>query len=100
MNQLPLPEKSSATPSKPVAETPDLGRNGAPGRPSYMHLVKAEFKRRCDAGCLETSLTKEAEALAAWFQAAHPQVRPLTPKAIYNKLGSSYRAAKLSPQVP
>ena len=99
-NQLPLPEKSSATPSKPAAETPDLGRNGAPGRPSYMHLVEAEFKRRCDAGRLEPSLTKEAAALAAWFKTAHPEVRPYTPKAIYNKLGSLYRAAKLSPRVP
>jgi len=99
-NQLPLPEKSSPTPSNPPPETPDLGRNGAPGRPSYMHLVEAEFKRRCDAGRLEPSLTKEAAALAAWFKAAHPLVRPYTPKAIYNKLGSLYRSAKLSPRVP
>ena len=33
-NQLPLPENGNATPSSPAAETPDLGRNGAPGRPS------------------------------------------------------------------
>ena len=92
--------KGNATPSSPATETPDLGRNGAPGRPSYMHLVEAEFKRRCDAGRLEPSLTKEAAALAEWFQSAYPDVRPYTAKAIYNKLGSSYRAAKSSPRTP
>jgi hypothetical protein len=99
-NQLPLPEKSNATPVTPAAETPDPGRNGAPGRPSYMHLVENEFKRRRNAGLLEPSLTKEAAALAAWFKTAYPDVRPYTPKAIYNKLGPSYRAAKLPPRVP
>ena len=34
-------------------ETPDLGRNGAPGRPSYIHLIEAEFKRRQSDNRLE-----------------------------------------------
>jgi hypothetical protein len=99
-NQLPLPEKSNATLRNSAPEKPDLDRNGAPGRPSYMHLVEDEFRQRCRAGRLEPSLTKEAAALAAWFRTAHPQARPYTPKAIYNKLGSLYRAAKLSSRVP
>jgi hypothetical protein len=98
-NQLPLPEKSKLTPSN-APEKPNLGRNGAPGRPSYMHLVENEFKLRQSTGRLEPSLTKEAAALAAWFRTTHPQARPYTPKAIYNKLGSLYRAAKLSSRVP
>ena len=68
--------------------------------PRYMHLVEAEFKRRRDTGLLEPSLTKEAAALAAWFKTTYPDVRPYTAKAIYNKLGSLYRAAKLPPRVP
>ena len=36
-NQLPLPEKSSA--SNPPPETPDLGRNGAPGRYSSTSTI-------------------------------------------------------------
>jgi hypothetical protein len=99
-NQLPSPGKDNATPSKPPPEKPDLGRNGAPGRPSYMHLVEAEFKRRRDAGRLEPSLTKEAAALAAWFRTTHPQIKPYTPKAICNALRSLYRAAKISGQAP
>ena len=99
-NQLPLPENGNASPSIPAAETPDLGRNGAPGRPSWMHLVEAEFKRRCDAGRFEPSLTKEADALAAWFRTAHPEVSPLKAKSIANKLRDPYRAATPSPRTP
>jgi len=99
-NQLPLPEKSKPTPSKVPPEKLGLDRNGAPGRPSCMHLVENEFNRRQNAGLLEPSLTKEAAVLAAWFRTTHPQARPYTPKAIYNKLGSLYRAAKLSSRVP
>ena len=65
-----------------------------------MHLVEAEFKRRCDAGRLEPSLTKEAEALAAWFRTAHPEVSPLKAKSIANKLRDPYRAATPSPRTP
>lgn len=98
-NQLP-PENSKPTPSNVPPEKSDLDRNGAPGRPSHMHLVENEFNRRQNAGLLEPSLTKEAAVLAAWFRATHPRARPYTPKAIYNKLGSLYRAAKLSSRVP
>ena len=99
-NQQRLPENGNATPSSPAAETPDLGRNGAPGRPSYMHLVEAEFKLRSDAGRLEPSLTKEAAALAAWFRTAHPKVPPLKAKSISNRLRDLYRAAMPSPHTP
>jgi hypothetical protein len=99
-NQMPLPEKGNATSSKPAAKTPDLARNGAPGRPSYMHLVEDEFKRRRDAGLLEPSVTKEAAALAAWFRTAYPKVSPLKPKSISNRLWDLYRAANPSPRTP
>jgi hypothetical protein len=99
-NQLPSPQKGNATPSNLPSEKPDLGRNGAPGRPSYMHLVGEEFKRRRDAGRLEPSLTKEAAALAAWFRTAHPKVSPLQAKSISNRLRDLYRAAKPSPHTP
>lgn len=95
-NQYALRPGDNVAPATPP-ETPDLGRNGAPGRPSYIHLIEAEFKRRQAAGRLESSLTKEAHALADWFQKAHPKCRPYTAKTIYNKLGSLYRAAKSKP---
>ena len=77
-----------------------LGRNGAPGRPSYMHLVEEEFERRRVTGRLEPSLTKEAAALAAWFRTAHPKVSPLKAKSISNRLRDQYRAEKPSPRTP
>jgi hypothetical protein len=99
-NQLPLPEKSNATPRNSAPEESDLARNGAPGRPSYMHLVEDEFKQRCLAGRLEPSLTKEAAALAAWFRTTYPKVSPLKAKSISNRLRDLYRAAKPSPRTP
>jgi hypothetical protein len=99
-NQRLLPEKIKEISSNVRPEQPDLARNGAPGRPSYMHLVEDEFKRRRDAGLLEPSVTKEAAALAAWFRTAYPKVSPLKPKSISNRLWDLYRAAKPSPRTP
>jgi len=73
---------------------PPLPETGAPGRPSHMHLVIAEFRRRVQGGQLETSLARESASLAAWFKASHPDKQPLTAKAIENKLREDYRQAR------
>ena len=39
-----------------------------PGRPSVMHKIMAEMHRRQEAGVMESSLKKEAEALLTWAQ--------------------------------
>lgn len=69
-------------------------RTGAPGRPSSMHLVEAEFERRCASGLVEISLRKEAEALAAWLKSVHPMLRPATPGTIENSIRAAFRAHK------
>lgn len=66
---------------------------GAPGRPTVMHLVKAEFERRRDAGRLEASLTAQAEELVEWLRTKHPRARALKPKTIANNLRAAFRAA-------
>ncbi|AOG04380.1 hypothetical protein [Bosea sp. RAC05] len=67
-------------------------RSGGPGRPSSMHLVEAEFRRRCALATVEVSMAKESVYLAAWLRSAHPTAPPLTPKTIQNRLLSAFRA--------
>jgi len=70
-----------------------LAPTGAPGRPSNMKLVEAEFSRRAQAGKLESSLNREAAWLAEWFKATYPAERPVSPKTIANKLREQFREA-------
>ncbi|MBZ6077573.1 hypothetical protein [Microvirga puerhi] len=72
---------------------------GAPGRPSSMHLVEAEFQARCDRGEVEGSLTIEAKALSQWLRDTYPQSPPLTPKTIMNKLRDTYRQFMARPKL-
>ncbi|KRE14238.1 hypothetical protein ASE66_12615 [Bosea sp. Root483D1] len=67
-------------------------RSGGPGRPSAMHLVEAEFHRRCKQGSVEPPLAKEAAFLASWLRTYHPTAPPLTPKTIGNRLMAAFRA--------
>jgi hypothetical protein len=66
-------------------------RSGAPGRPSAMHLVEAEFRRRCNLGLTEPSKAKEADKLASWLRTSHPDFPQPTPKTIRNRLLSAFR---------
>ena len=51
---------------------------GAPGRPSSMYLVEAQFKVRCEAGEVAANLSQEAEILAQWLRTTHSDKPPLT----------------------
>ena len=73
-------------------------RTGAPGRPTSMHLVEGEFRRRCDAGEILSGVGQEAAHLAAWLRSAHPLAPPLTPKAIENNIRHEYRRVRSVPQ--
>jgi hypothetical protein len=81
----------------PLDEAAGVGyplRSGAPGRPTSMHLVQAEFDARCARGEVAASLTKEAEDLAEWLKRAHPSAPPVTPKTIQNNLRGAFRQYK------
>ena len=73
--------------------TPPLPETGSPGRPSHMHLVIAEFKRRAQGGQLERSLAREPATLAKWFEVNHPDKQRLTAKTIENRIRRDYRQA-------
>src|SRR5689334_7845813 len=61
---------SQATIEEPV----QIHHTGAPGRPSLMHLVEAEYRARCNRGEAEASIGAEAKALAEWLQNKHPDI--------------------------
>jgi hypothetical protein len=69
----------------------EASETGAPGRPSSMYLVEAEFNARCARGEVAPSIKKEAQFLAAWLRKTHPNKPPLQPKSISNKLGLAFR---------
>jgi hypothetical protein len=68
------------------AEPDTSDRTGAPGRPSSMHLVEAEFDRRVSAGESWKSKLAVADDLAAWLRREHPRMPKLTSKTILNRL--------------
>ncbi len=73
-------------------------RSGAPGRPSSMHYIEAEFDRRAEEGRIEPSIRAEAKALAAWFRdwVAEKDWRAPCPtaKTIENRLRGRYNRCK------
>jgi hypothetical protein len=74
----------------PAAEaTPKT--TGAPGRPSSMHLVAAEYARRFKAGTTEQNLTEQSKVLAQWLIDTYPDMPSTSAKTIENKLRPDYR---------
>jgi len=98
-------DAKAVAPSVPVLTTPNeqefeppaaavpagSHRSGGAGRPTSMHLVEAEMKRRHDNGLTLATLKAEGEALAAWLREDHPTEPRLTAKAIKNSLRDLYR---------
>jgi len=70
---------------------PHIRHTGAPGRPSSMHLVEAEYRARWHRGEAEASIGAEAKTLAEWLQNKHPHVPRLRPKSIANRLRHEHR---------
>jgi hypothetical protein len=80
-------------PTNQGGEAPEseVTSTGAPGRPTSMHLVLAEFARRHKAGQTEPSRTGEGEALAAWLKKKHSKCPQPTAKTISNNLPRSFQ---------
>jgi hypothetical protein len=96
--------KPDAAPSPPAATAaaenpavPPLLRTGAPGRPTSMHLIRAEHSRRLAAKEACASVSAEASHLAGWLRAAHPAAPPVTPKTIENGIREAHRSRPSNP---
>jgi hypothetical protein len=75
-----------------------LYETGAPGRPTSMHLIRAEFRARHERGESARSITLEADALANWLSKAHPRAVPVKPKTIRNQLANEFRRRSPAPK--
>jgi hypothetical protein len=64
---------------------------GAPGRPSSMHLILEEHRRRIDAG--EKQISAESRFLEKWFKARHRDLQPPTAKTIENRIRDAHKQA-------
>jgi hypothetical protein len=67
---------------------------GLAGRPSAVHIIKQEMRRRAETRELLPSLHQEAQLLALWYSEQHPDGPPTAPKTIENNLRSVYRELK------
>ncbi len=88
------PAQPAAAPQEPPAPQPPEPTTGAPGRPSSMHLVEAEFERRCATETLAPTLKEQARLLEEWFRRQYPETQPVTAKTIENRLRDPFRRAK------
>lgn len=79
-------------PSAPVGAD-EVMRTGAPGRPSSMQVLRAEFARRVAEEQIAPSLAGEARALRDWFQREHPRAPCPAQTSTENGLREAYRAA-------
>jgi hypothetical protein len=80
----PLPETQRPT------GTPETHSGGA-GRPTMMHLIKAEYDRQKERGEISGSLRKVADDLAAWAKKEHETLRCPTAGTIANALREKHR---------
>ena len=67
---------------------------GAPGRPSSMHLLDPEFKRRRDSNRCELSISAESKVLHAWLRENYPQAPLPTPRTIETRIRRDYNRWK------
>ncbi len=88
----PLSEQpQEVSPSVPVRKPPKA-TTGAPGRPTSMHLVVNEFKRRCEDGLFDgNNFKRESEHLAEWFVEHYKEEQPIQPHSIRNSISKAWR---------
>ena len=65
--------------------------SGAAGRPTSIHLVTPEAKRRIECQDLPETLTEFSRQLSEWLSKTYPDAHPLTAKSIENKIRELWR---------
>ena len=73
-------------------------KTGAPGKPSSMHMVLAEFARRRTSDECANSRSEEAAVLSHWLRVQHPTAPQCTPKTILNKLPGDFQPRSRIPK--
>jgi len=98
----PPPERMRAEPLPASPPEPALiVSSGAAGRPSSMHLIRREHRRRLDAGEAHESLADEARYLAIWLAQQHPMAPQPTAKTVENAIREAHRRrATRPPEIP
>jgi hypothetical protein len=90
-------EAEAAQAMPPDIEPPADAERRPPGRPSVMHIIEAEMRRRANATPCELMerLGNECEVLAKWVRptcaSMQPPVQPPGRSTIARKLGPVYR---------
>jgi hypothetical protein len=69
----PEPGEADAIAVQQGAKSGLVPRTGTAGRPSSMHLVHPEHRRRIEAGEAHASLAAEAKHLREWLRQTHPE---------------------------
>jgi hypothetical protein len=82
-------KQHNASPSKAATY-----RTGLPGKPTSMHLIRAEFSARAERNETKKTLTQEANALSAWLTTVHPTAPRAGHKTIANALREEFRSLK------
>lgn len=97
-------EGGNAVPQAADGEVPgptqsiETYRTGAPGRPTSVHLVEEELRRRANAGELSATLQSEAENLSKWLADRHPKAARMKAKSVANRCRDLFR--ELQKQAP
>lgn len=74
-----------------VQDSNEIVRTGVAGRPTSIHLISAEHRRRLKSDEAHDSVADESRYLASWLKKEHPFATPATPKTIENRIRAEHR---------
>lgn len=81
-------------------QPPPIISSGAPGRPTSMHLIRAEHKRRLGTDTACSAVAHEAAHLEAWLIEKHPAMPKATAKSVENAIRPAHRQDRSGHKIP
>lgn len=70
----------------------DPKTSGAIGRPTSIHLVRAQLQQRAQSGEMLPSLKAESRLLSNWLAVTHPHTHQIKPRSLENSIRAEFRA--------